>query len=255
MNLKEITLLGGSETLLLSKSFKINSAFNQNTIDFFSELSKLILTNSKTKDFPDLASFAFFCRKGNLNQKKRFYQNVDELVSRGLVFHVAPSNVPLNFAYSLISSLLAGSPSIIKISSEDFEQVDIFLDLFNSLLKKYVGIKNHISIIRYQNQKKINDYFSMICDVRILWGGDNTINQIRKSKIKPSATEIVFPDRHSLFLIDAESINEKNIKNLALNFFNDTYTFDQNACTSPKLIFWLGTDKTVKPKQKLFWIH
>ena len=37
MNLKEITLLGGSETLLLSKSFKINSAFNQNTIDFFSD--------------------------------------------------------------------------------------------------------------------------------------------------------------------------------------------------------------------------
>ena len=40
---------------------------------------------------------------------------------------------------------------------------------------------------------------------------------------------------------------------LAEYFYNDTYLFDQNACTSPHLIVWLGENEIVVAAKKLFW--
>lgn len=68
------------------------------------------------------------------------------------------------------------------------------------------------------------------------------------------AREITFADRYSLCIINTNKlpINNKNFyKNLALNFYNDTYLVDQNACSSPHLIIWYG--KKNEKKKKLFW--
>ena len=35
--------------------------------------------------------------------------------------------------------------------------------------------------------------------------------------------------------------------------FNDTYLFDQNACTSPHLVIWIGSKLQVKNAKKRFW--
>ena len=40
-------------------------------------------------------------------------------------------------------------------------------------------------------------------------------------------------------------------KKLASNFYNDTYYVDQNACSSPHLIVWIG--KKSKKTKDLFW--
>ena len=39
----------------------------------------------------------------------------------------------------------------------------------------------------------------------------------------------------------------------AENFYNDTYTFDQNACTSPRLIYWIGSKKNIYKAREIFW--
>lgn len=36
-----------------------------------------------------------------------------------------------------------------------------------------------------------------------------------------------------------------------MGFYNDTYLSDQNACTSPRIIIWLG--QQIEQAQKLFW--
>lgn len=36
------------------------------------------------------------------------------------------------------------------------------------------------------------------------------------------------------------SISCQNLKTLVLNFYNDTYIMNQNACASPHLIIWSG---------------
>lgn len=40
-----------------------------------------------------------------------------------------------------------------------------------------------------------------------------------------------------------EYLKLENKENIAINFCNDTYFSDQNACTSPRTIVWLGKEK------------
>ena len=39
-----------------------------------------------------------------------------------------------------------------------------------------------------------------------------------------------------------ESLEEKDLRNLAERFYNDTYLMDQKACSSPHLLIWLGAE-------------
>lgn len=42
------------------------------------------------------------------------------------------------------------------------------------------------------------------------------------------------------------------MKKLAERFYNDTYLFDQNACSAPHCVFWLN-DGDVDAAKKKFW--
>ena len=66
--------------------------------------------------------------------------------------------------------------------------------------------------------------------------------------------DIVFADRYSFCVIDqfkVSKLKDLELKNLAQKFYNDTFLVDQNACSSPHLIVWLG-DKDLKAR-KIFW--
>ena len=53
------------------------------------------------------------------------------------------------------------------------------------------------SFVKYDKSSKATDYFSSACDSRIIWGGDDTINQVRKSPLPARSTDIAFSDRFS----------------------------------------------------------
>ena len=91
-----------------------------------------------------------------------------------------------------------------------------------------------------------------MCDVRIIWGGDKTIEELRKSPIDARTTEILFADRYSLAVIDSDRyISADNKDQIASDFYNDTYLSDQNACTSPRAVVWTGNHK--EEAKGLFW--
>ena len=109
-------------------------------------------------------------------------------------------------------------------------------------------------VIKYNYDKQITDYLSKISDIRIIWGGDKTVSEIRKSPIEARSFDITFADRYSACLIDTNYyINSENKSQIAKNFFNDTYYFYQKACSSPHLIFWLGGKDQYLKAKKIFW--
>lgn len=233
--------------------------FDNSVISFLNDLSKKILKNTEVRFYPDVATFAFFCRKSNILKIQEEYKSLHLRLGRGVVFHVAPSNVPVNFAYSLVCGLLAGNKNIIKIPSKDFDQIKLIVkgieEVFNE--KKYPEVAEKIVLVRYPREdKESTDLLSKNCDVRIIWGGDETINNIRKSTTPVRSFDITFADRYSFCIINAENyLKEEKKKNLALNFFNDTYLFDQNACTAPHLVIWTGSDKSIEEAQHIFWAN
>ena len=81
--------------------------FSEDAIGYLNALSLVLNQDPRSKNFPDIATFAFFCRKANLVQlKKRYSPENNHRSGRGIVFHITPSNVPTTFAYSLISGIL-----------------------------------------------------------------------------------------------------------------------------------------------------
>jgi len=74
----------------------------------------------------------------------------------GLVFHITPSNIPTNFAYSLLFGLLTGNTNVVKVPSKKFKQIDIVCDVINKTLKKkkFINLKKKIIILRYLKNNK-----------------------------------------------------------------------------------------------------
>jgi len=210
------------------------------------------MKDKRTKKHSDVAAFAFWCRRSSVIQMRNQYDDLNRRIGRGLVFHIAPSNVAVNFAFSLATGLLSGNSNIVRLPSKEFVQVDIICEAFEEVLKSYPNLSSFVNFIRYGHEKSITDELSVKCDARMIWGGDSTINEIRKSAIRPRCVDIAFADRYSIALIDADKYLEMTDKtSVARDFYNDTYLNDQNACTSPKMVIWLGKNK--KAAQDEFW--
>lgn len=228
--------------------------FDNLILKFISEISKNIFQDKKLKNYPDIISFAFWIRENNLLKLKNDYSySSSYLIGRGLVFHIVPSNVPTNFIYSLVFGLLSGNANIVKLPEKNFIQIELITKLIKKILikKVYKDIKKSLMIIRYDKSKKyITETISKNCDARLVWGGDNTVLELKKIFTKINAIDINFPDKYSFSVIDTNNLNI-NYKDLAEKFYNDTFLYDQNACSSPHLILWFGRHKKIF--KNFFW--
>jgi len=229
--------------------------FDSSVMDFLSDLGSTLLRDREAKMYPDVVTFGFFCRRASLEKLSGEYSCQDRL-GRGLTFHIAPSNVPINFAYSLVAALLAGNACVVKASSRDFPQTRIVCRAMQSLLKEeHAALAPYIHVCIYERtRQEVTEAFSAACDARIIWGGDETVRRVREAALAPHAVEVTFPDRYSLLAVSADAVmamDEADLAACAQNFYNDTFLTDQNACTSPRLVYWLGDNTS--PAQERFW--
>ena len=233
--------------------------FAEEVLSFLSDLSALLMKTPAARPYPDVITFAFFCRRAHLEQLRSQYQDaLGNRLGRGLSFHIAPSNVPINFAYSLVAALLAGNACVVKASSQDFPQTRIVCAAMKQLLGgDHQSLQDHVNVIIYPRERQdITEQLSAACDSRIIWGGDETVRRVRSAPLAPHANEVTFPDRYSLLAIRAEAVlqmDDKQLEKVAQGFYNDTYLTDQNACTSPRLMYWLGSGDTLQQAQDRFW--
>lgn len=244
-------IVGTAQTVQKMPELPPMELFSDEVISFFDDLSKSVM--AKGRAFSDVVTFGFWCRKASLMQEKNNYDDIKSRLGRGIVFHSTPSNVAVNFAFSFVAGLLAGNANIVRLPAKDFEQVDIICDCINELLNtSHKNLAPYICMVKYSSNQKVSDLFSSICDSRIIWGGDKTIEKWRKSPLKPRANELTFADRYSIAVIDAdEYLKSENKSKIAQDFYNDTYFSDQNACTSPRMVIWLGKDKPQAKEE--FW--
>lgn len=250
--------IGGSRELEEMQTVPTLEPFNQRMISFIDEISKRLMASNEARLYPDIITLAFWMRQASMNGlKRRFLDKLDKKettyrIGRGRAFHVAPSNVPVNYAYSLIAGLICGNANVVKIPSKDFPQINIINSAINETLKEYQELSSYIVLIRYGHEKEINDMLSSMADVRIIWGGDETIAAIRESSMNPRGSEITFADRYSIALIDSDDYMKCDSKDKVANdFYNDTFLTDQNACTSPRVVVWSGNKINIA--KEVFW--
>ena len=254
--LKKVDILVGSkENICKIRTLPSRKPFDELIVEFLNTLSNELIKGEKSKAFPDVVTLGFWLRKSSiLSMKKRLLSEDYIRLGLGVAFHIAPSNVPVNYAYSLFTGLICGNANIVRIPSKDFPQVRVINKTIEKVLEddRFAVVRPYINLVRYDRNREINDYFSELCDVRIVWGGDRTIEELRRSNLTAKATEVLFADRYSLAVIDSNSYIEADNKDIiAHGFYNDTYLSDQNACTSPRVVVWTGSK--VAQAKKDFW--
>lgn len=226
--------------------------FSAEAYNFLSALSTRILADAEAKSYPDVVTLGFWCRPASLRHMAAQYESETNRLGRGITFHLAPSNVAVNFAYSCLAAFLAGNASIVRLPSKDFPQVQILCRLFSETLVEFSALAPYFLFVRYGYEQEVTGRYSAMCQTRIIWGGDRTIGEVRRAPLPPRANEITFADRYSLSVIDADAyLAAEDKARIAQAFYNDTYLSDQNACTAPHFIVWMG--RNVTEAQRVFW--
>ena len=256
-NIKKIKIL---KKILKDKTFKpiIKEPLNTLAIDFLDEFSNELKKFKIVYKYPDLVYLIFWCRRKKIEKLKNNINTNESRLGRGLTFHICPSNIPTNFIYSFFFGLLSGNSNIIKMPTKDSDQKRIILEVLDILFKnkKFIHFKENNYFIEYDylNENQFTSEISAICDVRLVWGSDETVNQIKKIWSPERSIDVMFSDRYSLSVINSDEIKKlkKNeIRMLANKFYYDSYSMNQQGCNSPHFLFWIGS-KNIETQNK-FW--
>ena len=224
-------------------------SFDARTERFIAALSRALGSEGASRGLPAFQALAFWLRPAEarrLVQRGQAMARPDEvLVSRGVAFHVPPANVDTMFLYSWVLSLAAGNANVVRISSRLLDAQSWLWERLAALLSEpeHAAIAASTLMISYGHDDDITAACSRACDIRVIWGGDGTIETIRRAPLAAHAVDLVFPDRHSFALVGAaawHALDATGRRRVAERFYNDAFWFDQLGCASPRVVAFVG---------------
>ena len=250
-----VTLLGNLE---IASSQNVWKPFDARVCDYLAQLSRRIFSLPDIHELPGLVSLAYWIRPSAIHRLTQRHDDENYLIGRGMAFHIPPSNVPLNFAYSLFCGLLSGNSNVVRLSSTESIEATALVELMRILHdeESLHEVSARVCLIRYEHDDSITRTLSIKSAARVIWGGNETVRRIRGIETAPRSVDIVFADRVSAALLQSsrvEELSSDGLLQLVDNFIADGYTFYQNACSSPRLVIWHGTINSVANASSLFW--
>ena len=184
---------------------------------------------------------------GSLDCLDRFVvsgKNVDREVKafpKGFVVHWMAGNVPTLGLLSLISGILTKNVNLVRLPSlADNLLVDLMAH-FCDLGEVCKAIAKSVGIIRYDfNNQEAAESLSLLADVRMIWGGDESSQAIKKLPTKLTSLDMVFPDRTSFAVVGKSMLSEDKLKGVTRLIAHDASVFEQKACASPHTVFLMS---------------
>lgn len=227
---------------------------DERVVDFLVAFARKLLAPAVARRYPELASLGFFLRRGEISKALASVEGPHGQLRfpRGLVFHVPPANVDTIFVYSWALSALAGNPNVVRISSRSAGAAQAVLDALAET-DAHPAVAQTQRMVTYGRDDAVTAALSAACDLRVIWGGDRSVEQIRRHPLAPSARDLTFPDRSSFSVISARgwaAATPQQRRTAVLGLYNDAYWFDQAACASPRAVFWVGSAAEVGPAQE-----
>ena len=215
-------------------------------VEFVTKFARKLLAPATARRFPELASLGFFLRRGEI---ARALSTLDGLrFPRGLVFHVPPANVDTIFVYSWALSALAGNHNVVRVSSRSAGAAEAVLEALNAALSEVdsataATVAATQRMVTYDRSDAVSGALSLASDLRVIWGGDASVAALRQYPLAPHARDLTFPDRSSFAIVSVDGWQrsaEAERRAAVEGFYNDSYWFDQAACSSPRAVFWVG---------------
>jgi hypothetical protein len=224
--------------------------FSAVRIEFSAAVSRAIFRQPRSRAFPETMALAFWLRQTAVQRLAQRFAALETAgpsrVPRGLAFHLPPSNVDTLFVYSLMASFLVGNSNLVRVSRDRLsDQVELLCDVLREVLAddRFGQLANELTVISYGHEPEPTEAVSREADVRLLWGGDDTVERVRSLSTSADTHDLMFGDRFSFAVLRPAAIlgaDEASRQALAERLFNDAYWFDQLGCASPRLLVWVG---------------
>lgn len=206
------------------------------------EVSRRLFADPLAARRPDLAALAYWLRPASIEaMAQSFLADLPTdclAVPRGVALLFPPANVDTVVAYGWALSLLAGNASILRVSDRLGDSGRRVLAL---LLET---AESHSLFLRTPHDDAVTAALSALTDLRVMWGGDASVAALRAIPVPPRSRDVLFPDRRSLAALSLAAYaaaDGAERDRLADAFTVDTMTFGQLACSSPRLLAWIGT--------------
>jgi len=208
------------------------------------QLSKMLMSADLATQQPQLRVLGFWLRGAALQRLQRDAACSDSevRVARGLAYHLPPTNVDTLFAYSWAVSTLLGNCNVTRLPSTTNETTSWLLDRIHEALDITNQHSRHL-FCHFDHSSTLSAELSARADLRVVWGGDAKVLDVSRLPTRPDGLTLGFADRKSIAIIgtDAYSVLDDAARDeLASRLCNDMYWFDQMACSSPRLLVWLG---------------
>lgn len=223
--------------------------FAATRVDTLARLSAAVLADRVLRQDPASVSVAYWLRRTQLarlaaEQADRMKGDGDVMrVPVGRVLHLAPSNVDTLFIYSWALAYLCGNASVVRLSQDRGVVVEALLRVIGAVAADDAELRSSNRFVTYGHDDAISSALSAWCAHRVIWGGDAAVAAIRPLPLPPHASERVFGNKYSFAAIGSSrylAASPEDRARVASGFFNDLFWFDQMACSSPHVVFWVG---------------
>lgn len=167
--------------------------------------------------------------------------------ARGLVCHWLAGNVQILGMFALVQSIISKNVNLLKVSSRDD---GVFTDILNEFKGvSYTSVDGHtitgddllktISIVYFsRHAEKLGEVMSKEADVRIAWGGRESVETVSAYPARYDAETVIFGPKLSFSVIAKEELSSaQEAKKLARKVSVDVSVFDQTGCASPHNLF------------------
>jgi hypothetical protein len=227
----------------LVNCYEENVAFSELRITYVEELSSALADLARIHRDAELMSFSRYLKH---LRNKIYYYSIPNFIRKGtgLVIHITPNNVPLGFAYSFIWGLISGNSNIVKTPNHNEVQSRLFFEALNLLHEnpKFTVLSQQNVFTNIHSSDSRFTEIIKACDAKVVWGSNSTVESMAFVQKSVYTRSITFPDRISVCAISlpaycALSSNEKI--SLAKKFVRDFQSFNQLACSSPWIVYWI----------------
>ncbi len=249
---------GGVQPLekVLALSARPGEPFSPARRSTLAELSRRILHDPALRADPASVALGYWLRRAQVDRLAAEFERRQEaapdtvFVPAGRVFHVAPGNVDTVFVYSWALSYLCGNQNVVRVSGQRSAVLGSLLGVLAGLMQDDAELAAGDRFLTYEHDEAVNRALSLWCTHRVVWGGDETVAALRALPLSPHASERAFGSKFSYCVISAQALlraGDEALGHLASGFFNDVFWFEQMACSSPHLVFWVGAAAEVDP--------
>jgi hypothetical protein len=156
----------------------------------------------------------------------------------GVVGHWPAGNIEIQPILSMTCALLGGNSCLVRVPTGLVEVTGLAMEKLQEIDRGGI-LTGRILMASFDHSRTdLHETMAQHVDGAMIWGGEESVSQVRRLQFPHWARILVFGPRVSAAVMDAETwSNPAERSSWCRRIARDVWQFDQQACSSPQTLF------------------